>query len=313
VQEKRKGGNAMKKRTRITKILAIQLGVTCIALLFGTMAEAQDTFKQAPGYQGVPRTWLWNPVANQSVDTTQYKKPGPYTIGFSNSSISNAWRVAFQHGILWSAGTHKDQIAHFLVTDANDDPVKQISDVQDLINQGVDALIVAPATEDALDPIVGRAMKQGIPVILVDRRVKTDANFVSFVTTSTTAMGRIYAQWLAEKLNGKGNIVYLGGIPGASPGELRHAGAMEVLSRYPDIHVLDMQYTNWNPGTGKSVMAALIQKYGKFSPTALSKVLEQSRRSSTPATRKVSSRPLQGATLRACTSSLFNTIFRWSA
>jgi ribose transport system substrate-binding protein len=233
-----------------------------IGLSIHGIARAEEAFHQSPGYQGVPRTWLWNPVGNESVDTSKYKKTGPFVIGFSNSSISNAWRVAFQHGILWSAGEHKDQIKRFIVTDANDDPLKQISDVQDLINQGVDALIVAPATEEALDPIVGRAMKQGIPVILVDRRVKSDGNFVTFVTTSTTAMGRIYAQWLVETLKGKGNIVYLGGIPGASPGEFRHAGAMEVLARYPDIHVLDMQYTNWNPATGKSVMAALIQKYG---------------------------------------------------
>ncbi len=225
------------------------------------MAAADDA--KPAGYQGVARSWLFNPNLNATVNTTKYKKAPPYTIGFSNASISNAWRVAFQHGILWAADQHRDVIKHFIVTDANDDSTKQISDVQDLINQGVDLLLIASATEDALDAVVGRAMKAGIPVVMVDRKVKTDANYLSFVTSSDAVVGRVEAQWLCEHLGGKGNIVMLPGIAGASPAELRIAAAKEVLGAYPDIHVLDMQYTNWNPATGKSVMAALIQKYGK--------------------------------------------------
>jgi ribose transport system substrate-binding protein len=241
---------------------AITLGVVAgLACAGGRMAAADDA--KPAGYQGVARSWLFNPNLNATVNTTKYKKAPPYTIGFSNASISNAWRVAFQHGILWAADQHRDVIKHFIVTDANDDSTKQISDVQDLINQGVDLLLIASATEDALDAVVGRAMKAGIPVVMVDRKVKTDANYLSFVTSSDAVVGRVEAQWLCEHLGGKGNIVMLPGIAGASPAELRIAAAKEVLGAYPDIHVLDMQYTNWNPATGKSVMAALIQKYGK--------------------------------------------------
>lgn len=240
--------------------LAAPLAISALLGLTATSAANADDAK--PGYYGVPRTWLWNPGFNTMVDTTQWKKEGPYTIGFSNASISNAWRVAFQHGVLWAAGQHKDQIEHFLVTDANDDPSKQISDIQDLISQGVDLLLIAPSKEDALDAVVGRAMKQGIPVVLVDRKVTTPSNYITFVTASDTAVGRIEAQWLAEYLNGKGNIVMLPGVAGASPAEIRIKANKEVFAKFPDIKVLDMQYTNWNPATGKSVMAALIQKYG---------------------------------------------------
>ena len=51
-------------------------------------AQAADTSKS--GYEGVPRTWLWNPSFNEMVDTEKWKKDGPYVIGFSNASISNA-------------------------------------------------------------------------------------------------------------------------------------------------------------------------------------------------------------------------------
>ena len=64
-------------------------------------------------------------------------------------------------------------------------------------------------------------------------------------------------------LKGKGNIVMIAGIAGASPAENRIKAAHEVFDTYPDIKILDLQYTDWSPAKGKTVMAALIQKYGK--------------------------------------------------
>jgi ribose transport system substrate-binding protein len=238
------------------------LGLAGSTSLLTKPAAAADA-PAKPGYYGVPRTWLWNPGFNAMVETTKWKKAPPYVIGFSNASISNAWRVAFQHGVLWAAGQHSDKIKHFLVTDANDDPTKQIADIEDLASRGVDLLLIASATEEALNPAVGRAMKQGIPVVMVDRKVTSRDNYITFVTASDTAVGRIEAQWLCEHLKGKGNIVMLPGIAGASPAEIRIRANKEVFAKFPDIKVLDMQYTNWNPATGKTVMATLIQKYGK--------------------------------------------------
>ena len=159
---------------------AAQLALATAICVSSAAAVADDK----PGYYGVPRTWLWNPGFNQMVDTSEWKKEGPYVIGFSNASISNAWRVAFQHGVLWAAGQHADEIEKFIVTDANDDPAKQINDIQDLISQGVDLLLIAPATEDALNSVVGRATRQGIPVVLVDRKVTDPENYITFVTAS---------------------------------------------------------------------------------------------------------------------------------
>lgn len=232
-------------------------------LASATRAAAETTTGKKAGYYGAPRTWMWNPNPNTMIDTSKWKKDGPYVIGFSNASISNAWRVAFQHGVLWAAGEHRDDISRLLVTDANDDPSKQIADIQDLISQGVDLLLIAAATEDALDSVVGRATEQGIPVVMVDRKVKTPENYITYVTASDWALGRLEAQWLCETLGGKGNIVMLPGIAGSSVAEIRIKANEEVFSKFPGIKVLEKQYCDWNPATGKSVMAALIQKYGK--------------------------------------------------
>ncbi len=210
-----------------------------------------------------PRSWLWTTTELKMVDTSKYKSNPPYVIGFSNASISNSWRVFFEKQVRYGAEElYADKIKRFYVTDANDKPDKQISDVEDLVARGIDALIISAATMAALDPVVTRTMRRGIPVICVDRRVSSD-NFVSFVTSSNYTQGRMQMLWLAEMLKGTGNIVMLGGIAGSGPAEERAAGGREVLSNYPNIKVLDFQYANWSPAEGKRIMKALIQRYGR--------------------------------------------------
>jgi ribose transport system substrate-binding protein len=242
----------------VRKLLAAIAACAVAALCGGTAAQADPE-----GYHGVPRTFLWNPDHVDIFDTLKYKKKPPYVIGFSNASISNPWRVALLHSIEAEAAKHKAEISKFIITDANDNPTKQIADIQDLMQRKVDLLLISPATAEALDPIAGRAMRSGIPVVMVDRRTNTESNYVTFVTGSDRELGRVTAQWLAETLKGKGSIIMLAGIAGASPAELRIQAAKEVFNQYPDIKVLDLQYTSWSPAQGKQIMAAMIQKYGK--------------------------------------------------
>jgi ribose transport system substrate-binding protein len=209
-----------------------------------------------------PRSWLWDPNAVKMMDTSKYKKNPPYTIGFSNASISNSWRVFFAREVQAEVEKQKDLIKKFYITDAQDKPDKQIADTEDLVAKGVDLLIVSAATSAALDPIVTRVYKQGIPIVCADRRVTSD-NFDSFVTSSSYAMGRIQMVWLCQMLKGKGNIVMLPGLAGAGPAEERIAGGKEVLSQFPGVKLLELQYTSWSPSEGKRIMAALIQSHGK--------------------------------------------------
>jgi ribose transport system substrate-binding protein len=233
------------------------------ALAVSLSLSAGTVFAQsAEGYQGVPRTFLWNPGSVEIYDASEHAKEGPYTIGFSNASISNPWRVAMLHGIEAAAERHADQLERFIITDAGDDPSTQAADIQDLIAQGVDILLVSPVTAEALDPVIRRATRQGIPVVLVDRAVTDPESYITFVTASDQALGRMSAQWLVERLNFEGNVVMLGGLAGASPAEARITAAMEVFNQYPGITVLDTQYTSWSPANGRTIMQALIQRFG---------------------------------------------------
>ncbi|MCQ8242207.1 ABC transporter substrate-binding protein [Rhizosaccharibacter radicis] len=216
----------------------------------------------ARGYEGAPRTELFNPALTSCIrDTATYKKAPPYVIGFSNAGLGDSWRVVALDEIKQGAQDHKDVIKKLIITDAGHDDAKQVSDVQDLVSQGVDLLIVSANTEKALDPVVTRAMKRGIPVIMLDRRIASD-HFVTYVNASDPMMGRLWAQWIVEKLHGKGNIVILAGQAGSSPSENRMNPALEIFKQYPDIHILDTVYSDWSPVKAKQVMQAVIAKYG---------------------------------------------------
>lgn len=235
--------------------------LTLTAGFLATASSALVAQEEKTGYKGAPRTTLWATGNIPVVDTTKYKKDGPYVIGFSNASISNSWRVGMLHSIQQAAADNRDKIKQLIITDANDDPAKQVSDVQDLIERGVDALIISASTAEALDAITTRAFESGIPVIMVDRTITSD-NFTTFITASDHVYGHLSAQWMVEKLGGKGNIVMLPGMAGVSVAETRIAVAKQVFANYPDIKVLDLQYTDWSPAKGKQIMAALLQKYG---------------------------------------------------
>ncbi|MBX3569740.1 MAG: ABC transporter substrate-binding protein [Rhizobiaceae bacterium] len=244
---------------RITRRFAMMLAGAAGLAALAAPALAQDS----KFYNGAPRTYLYNPDTEVCFkDTSEYKKDGPYTIGFSNAGLGDSWRVVMLHSLQKAAAEHKDQIGKLIITDAGHDDAKQVADMQDLISRGVDLLIVSANTQQALDPAVQQAMAQGIPVVMMDRRVASD-DFVTFVTASDAMMGRLFAQWIAEKLDGKGNVIMLAGQAGSSPSENREKPAREVFAQYPGIKVLETVYSDWSPVKGKQVMQAMIAKYGK--------------------------------------------------
>ena len=228
-----------------------------VALFAPTIAPAGEP------YTGAPRTYLYNPDVDVCFkDTTSFKKEGPFTIGFSNAGLGDSWRVVMLHSVQTAAARNMAMIKKLIITDAGHDDAKQVADIQDLVSRGVDLLIVSANTQQALDPAVTQAMEAGIPVVMMDRRVASD-NFVTFVTASDALMGRVFAQWIVEKLGGKGNVIILAGQAGSSPSENREKPAKEVFAQYPGIKVLETVYSDWSPVKGKQVMQAMITKYGK--------------------------------------------------
>jgi ribose transport system substrate-binding protein len=206
-----------------------------------------------------------SPDADGMIDTAQFAKDPPYNICFSNASVANAWRVAMVQNFEYGINEAKEQglVDQYLYTDANDDPNKQIADIEDLLTRGCDVLIISAAAQDVVDPGAKQAMAMGVPVITLDRDVKSPDNRVSYTDGDSCLMGKTQAEWLVEELGGEGDIVLLSGVAGASPAEERLRCAREVFAAAPGIVELAHAYTDWSPTGGQAQMEAWITQFGE--------------------------------------------------
>jgi ribose transport system substrate-binding protein len=111
----------------------------------------------------------------------------------------------------------------------------QINIVEDMINQKVDGIVLAPSHGDSLVPMVERAQKQGIPVTIFDSGISTQ-NYLSYVSTDNRQGGVVAAKRLAEKLGGKGKAAILGVKKGSVSTDEREEGFRETIAKeFPGI------------------------------------------------------------------------------
>ena len=188
------------------------------------------------------------------VDTAGFRKDGPYTIGFSDISLANSWRVQARK----SAEIIAQELGVELkVTDAGGDANKQIADVESLLGQGIDALVITPTSSEALGPVIERAADSGIPVIVWSSAPGTE-KYTSRVFVEDVDFGVAGMEQLAKDMGGKGKLIALRGIAGISVETDRYNGMVEVLKKYPDIELVGEDYGDWAEDKGKAVAQNLL-------------------------------------------------------
>ncbi|WP_197377386.1 substrate-binding domain-containing protein [Mycolicibacterium baixiangningiae] len=144
---------------------------------------------------------------------------------------------------------------------ANLDVSTQASQVDSMINQGVDAIIVVPVQADSLAPQVASAKAKGIPLVPVNAALD-NPDVAASVQPDDVAAGEQEMQMMADRLGGRGNIVVLQGPLGQS-GEIdRTTGINNVLARYPDIKILAMDTANWKRDEAVNKMKNWISGFG---------------------------------------------------
>ena len=123
------------------------------------------------------------------------------------------------------------------IRSARDDNRQQIADIESFIRQEVDLIVVAPNEADAITPVVEKAYDKGIPVVLVDRKIRLE-RYTAYIGADNYEMGRQIGTYIASRLRGEGNIVELTGLNGSTPARDRHHGLIDALSDFPDIHIV---------------------------------------------------------------------------
>lgn len=213
------------------------------------------------------------PIGASAYRDWKPKKGPPWTIGYASSYAGNTWRAAvmdrLQNELIpkWKKlGLIKDVI----VTQSNLKDATQIQQMRQLVDQGVDAIIVCCSNPTALNQTVKYAYDKGVPTfsavgyLTSPYAVNTSANFV--------LGGWMLGEWMAEEIGKKGNVLVVEGIPGTSASDSQDKGIKLALKKYPDIKVVGSIAGMWTD----QVAQAEVQKWLATNPGQLDGIIVQS-------------------------------------
>lgn len=182
------------------------------------------------------------------------------TVGFAQTGSESGWRSANTESMkeAFSAENGFDLVFNA----ADNDPAAQIAAVRSFINQGVDAIVIAPIVEDGWEDVLTEAQDAEIPVILEDRTVTAPEDlYATWVGLDFELEGQKAGEWAAEQFTEPTKMVVLEGTTGSAPANDRAEGFDSAIEGTP-IEKIDSQSGDFTRDGGKSVMEGFLQKYG---------------------------------------------------
>jgi len=181
-------------------------------------------------------------------------------VGVSVPSADHGWTA----GLLWWAKKAvndikaKDKDVTFYVVAASSGG-KQVSDVEDLMVKGIDALVILPHNPATLQKVIEEAYDSGIYTVVVDRELPKAAQHV-FIAGDNPGLGEVGGKWLAKEMNGKGKVVVLEGM--SIPINKQRVDAFNnVMKTFPNIQILDSQPADWSTQKALRLMENYLQKH----------------------------------------------------
>jgi ribose transport system substrate-binding protein len=213
------------------------------------------------------------PVGPSAYRDWKPKKGPPWKIGYASSYAGNTWRAnvmeRLQNEIIpkWKKLGLIDEV---IITQSNLNDATQIQQMRQLVDQGVDAIIVCCSNPTALNQTVQYAYERGVPVfsavgyLTSPYAINSSANFV--------VGGNMLGEWMAKEIGGKGNVLVVEGIPGTSASDSQDKGAKAALAKNPDINVVGSLAGMWTD----QVAQAEIQKWLATNPGELNGIIIQS-------------------------------------
>ena len=183
------------------------------------------------------------------------------TVGFAQTGSESGWRSANTESL--KAALSEENGFKLIFNAADNKQEAQIAAVRSFINQGVDAIVIAPITVDGWDDVLKEAQDAGIPVILEDRTVSaSDDLYATWVGLDFKQEGKTAGEWVADNFGDTAtNLVILEGTTGSSAALDRATGFAEAIDG-TQINVLDSQTGDFTRDGGKKVMEGFLQKYG---------------------------------------------------
>ena len=184
-----------------------------------------------------------------------------YKIGISNTVQGNGWREEMVCAMKAQA-LASGEVASLNIAHRNTDAAGQLEDIRNLIQAGVDAIVVNPANADGINAAIKEATDKGIVVVAVDQAVTEPSAYI--LSNNQEQYAYLGAKWLFETMGGKGAVVYMRGAAGAGADNDRDKGFKRALAENPGITVAQEVFTGWQQDQGKQQINDIIASGAKF-------------------------------------------------
>jgi ribose transport system substrate-binding protein len=182
-----------------------------------------------------------------------------FLIGMSQANNAEPYRQVMNNDVETAAKSV--QGFKVVVSDAAQDNSKQVADVENFLTQKINLLIISPNEAKPLTAVVKKAYDQGIPVIVLDRKVEGDA-YTAFIGGDNVAIGKAAGEFYAKTLlPDGGKVIEIAGLPGSTPAAERAQGFRDGIASNPKIEIVASQPGDWLREKGQSVADALLKAH----------------------------------------------------
>lgn len=190
----------------------------------------------------------------------------PITVGITQNNVGvDSYQTTYEQAFIAEAEANPD--VETVVLDAGGDVARQIAQIQDLIQQRVDAIIIWPTNGKAVVPAVRQAHQAGIPVVITNSNIAEEGHefMASFSGPDNITQGAYAAEIMCEKLGSEGQIVQISGQPGYTTAIERQKGFEDRLAEAcPDVEIMETQPGDWNREKAQRVMENFLTKYDEI-------------------------------------------------
>lgn len=179
-------------------------------------------------------------------DSKQYK------VFLSMSYVGNDWQAEAQNMVTAMAKAHADKV-DLRIQVAGPVAQKQIQQINAMVQAGANAIIVYPISPTALNPAIKNACDKGVVVFAYDSSVTEPCAYN--VVTDQTELATKSAQWVADEMDHKGNLIFVTGVPGTSVDTDRNKAARAVFAKYPDIKIVAEPNGMWSQAVARKAVS----------------------------------------------------------
>ncbi|MGW5693850.1 substrate-binding domain-containing protein [Streptomyces asiaticus] len=207
-------------------------------------------------------------VQSDILDITKFCGTKPIKVGYADGNENNTWRKT-TIALFRAQAAKCPNITQVVVTDAQNNTQKAISDINSMVAQGVDVIVTFGDAGQALLPAIRKATAAGVAVVPIISSVggTPGTDYVDFVSENVETYGKNLADWTIKTMHGKGNLLMLGGVAGSAYSRTVYDGVKKAVAEHPGVRLLNSSgyvATDWDVSKTQQVVAGLITKYGKI-------------------------------------------------